>query len=55
MSQHGNVNVNLDEMIKVIKEEALNLKNAGDLHRAYVLKEAANFLSIQKRNRINND
>lgn len=54
MSPYSRLNVQLDEMIKVIQEEAINLKNAGDFQRAYILKEAANFLTRQKRNGVKN-
>lgn len=55
MSLHGRVNITIEEMISVIQVESINLKNAGEIHRAYVLKEAANFLTTQKQNRIKND
>lgn len=54
MIPYSKLNVSLDEMIKVIKEETLNLKNAGDLHRAYILQEAVDFLIRQRRNGIKN-
>ena len=55
MSPCSKLNIDLAEMIKVIKEEAINLKNNGDFHRAYILKEAADFLTKQKRNGIKNE
>jgi hypothetical protein len=55
MSPYDKLDIQLTEMIKVITEEAINLKNAGDFHRAYILKEAANFLTRQKRNGIKNE
>lgn len=54
MSPNIKLDVQLDDMIKVIKEEAINLKNAGDHRRSYILKEAANFLTVQKRNGVKN-
>lgn len=55
MSPYSKLDIQLDEMIKVITEEAINLKNAGEFHRAYILKEAANFLTRQKRNGVKNN
>jgi hypothetical protein len=55
MASRIKLNISLEEMIKVIKEEAVNLKNAGDIHRAYILRETADFLIRQKRNGIKNE
>lgn len=55
MAPRVKLNISLEDMIKVIKEEATNLKNAGDTHRAYILRETADFLIRQKRNGIKND
>lgn len=50
MSLPGMQPVSLKEMIKVVKEERINLKNAGDLHRAKILQETAEYLQKQLRN-----
>jgi len=55
MIPYNRLDIQLTEMIKVIKEEAINLKNAGDFHRANILKEAADFLIRQRRNGIRNE
>jgi hypothetical protein len=55
MRLHSNVIVRIEEMISVIQTEAINLKNAGEIHRAHVLKETAEFLTKQKRNGFKNN